>query len=597
MKKLLRNIKNTPIFFRLSMIIVIVFLLILGLFYVTFQNYYDAKEADIYNTVNQNNHQAISKIDDYIKDINNITMIPLTYKQGDDIYMNHLYQFTVNDTNSYQFQLLNEQIFEEILTYKKSINSCFIYNLSGKGDYKVKDAIYEPFNPADMPWFTDCINAFGKPIFVDTYELPHVVNESAKPLYVFGIARGIVRIQTASVIGILLVNTETTYLEDICNNIKITPNHRTVILHDNHTIYDTHTENIATTAADYFETIPQNTTEEMFSISINGEEILATSIVSEFSDLRIISLIPKSELFSDIVQMQRKNFIMLICIMALSLFLLFFVSNQIVTPIKRLCSIMKVAESGDFNTRIQINQSDEVGMLSESYNSLLDKINELIHEVYLQKIASSELELQMLQSQINPHFLYNTLESISMMATINDDDEASDMAANLGSILRYSISNINQLVTLGDEILQLKKYIALQECRFRSQYEIMIDIEQSYYSITMPKLILQPIVENAIYHGMSTIRSDGKITISAQKPDHDTLLLIVSDNGAGMTEQKTNDLNGYIHEENNLFKSIGMRNVNRRIQLFCGSEYGLKVESTLNVGTTVYVHLHIRTDK
>jgi len=591
MKKFFYKINNTPIFFRLSMIISVVFFLILGLFFISFNNYRKEKESSICNSVTQNNYLAISKIDDYINDINNITKMPLTYKQGDDIYMNYLYDFNATQTNPYPFQLLNEQIFEEIFTYKNSIDSCFIYNLQGNGDYKVKHSIYSPFNPIDESWFSDCIDSFGKPILIDTYELPNVVNEHLKPLYVFGIARGIVRIQDASVIGVLLVNTEVSYFEEICNNLKMTPNHRIVILHDDYTIYDTNTSNIATKAADFFEAIPENTANNMVSISIDGETILASSMKSASNDWRIVSLIPRSELFSNISHMQKRHTIMLACIMALSILLIFWVSRQIVTPIKRLCKIMKLAEAGDFNTHIQVTQSDEVGMLSISYNSLLEKINELIQEVYLQQIASNKLELQMLQSQINPHFLYNTLESISMMATINDDDTTSDMATNLGSILRYSISNINQLVTLGDEISQLRKYIALQECRFGSQYHITIDIEPNYYSIIMPKLILQPIVENAIYHGMSTIRSNGKIVITAEKPDANTLLLIVSDNGIGMTEQKLQDLNDYIQEKNNLFKSIGMRNVNRRIQLFCGSEYGLKVESTLNTGTTVYVRI------
>ena len=591
MKKLIDNFKNTPIFIRLSAIILLVFLLILCLFSISFNNYRKEKENSIFRTVYQNNSQAISKIDDYINDIHNITKIPLTYKQGDTVYMNLLNDFTVNNNNSYEFQLLNEQMFEEIFTYKNFVNSCFIFNLNGECDYKVKKAIYEPFNPSDQSWFKDSINAFGKSVIVDTYELPNVVHEHSKPLFVFGVARSIVRIQDASVSGILLVNTDISYFEDICNDIKITPNHRIVILNDDYTIYDTNKTNIANKAEDFFKSIPQTTDENMCSLSIDGQTMLATSVKSDSSNWRIISLIPQSELFSEITKMQKRYTNILICIMALSMFLLFFVSNQIVEPIKRLISIMKIAESGDFNTHIQVNQSDEVGMLSLSYNSLIDKINELIHEVYLQKIASSEIELQMLQSQINPHFLYNTLESISMMATINDDDITAEMTTNLGSILRYSISNINQLVTLGDEIIQLKKYIALQECRFRSQYSITIDIDEKYHSITMPKLILQPVVENAIYHGMSTIRSNGKINITAKKNNNNTLLLIVSDNGLGMTEQKLEDLNGYINEENNLFKSIGMRNVNRRIKLFCGSEFGIKIDSTLNEGTTVFIHI------
>lgn len=593
MKKVINFIRNSSIFFHLSMIIVIVFIAILSLFLITSNNYRLEKQNSIYTTVNQNNRQTISKIDDYINDINNITKIPLTYKQSDDIYMNYLYDFTSNHINSYKFQLLNEQIFEEIFAYKPSVNSCYIFNLTGEGDYKVRDAIYKPFNPSSEPWFSECIDAFGKPVLVDTYELPYIVNEKSKPFYVFGVARGIVRISDASVIGILLVNTKVSYFEDICANMKLTENHRVVILHDDYTIYDTIQENISKPAEDILLSIPRNTDENIFSLKIGNESFLAASADSESNDWRIISLIPESELFAEINQLQKRNLIILTIVMALSLLGLFFTSRQIIVPIDRLSKIMKIAESGDFSTHIQVNRMDEIGRLSISYNSLLDKINELIHEVYLQKIASSEAKLQMLQSQINPHFLYNTLESISMMATINDDEATAEMATELGSILRYSISNINQPVSLSEEIAQLKKYISLLERRFHSQYTISIDIDNKYYSISIPRLILQPILENAIYHGMSSVRSDGKIVISAKKADPHTLLLTVSDNGSGMSEEKVQDLNEYINEKNDLFKSIGMRNVNRRIKLSCGPEYGLTVYSCIGKGTTVVMRIRI----
>ena len=593
MKKFINFIRNSSIFFRLSMIIIIVFIPILSLFFITSNNYRIEKQNSIYTMVNQNNHQTISKINDYINDINNITKIPLTYKQADDTYMGQLYNFTVNNINSYKFQLLNEQIFEEIFAYKNSVNSCYIFNLTGQGDYKVRDAVYQPFNPSSEPWFSECIDAFGKPVLVDTYELPYIVNEKNKPFYVFGVARGIVRVSDASVIGILLVNTKISYFEDICDNMKLTENHRVVILHDDYTIYDTVPENIAKPAEDILLSIPDNTDETMFSLKINNESFLISSVDSDSNDLHVISLIPESELFFEINQLQKRNLVILTIVMTLSLFCLFYTSRQIIVPIRHLSKIMKIAESGDFSTHIQVDRMDEVGMLSVSYNSLLDKINELIHEVYLQKIASSESQFQMLQSQINPHFLYNTLESISMMATINDDETTAEMATELGGLLRYSISNINQPVSLSEEIAQLKKYVSLLERRFRSQYSITINIDARYYSISMPKLILQPILENAIYHGMASVRSDGKIVVSAEKADPHTLLLTVSDNGSGMSEEKVRNLNAYINEKNDLFKGIGMRNVNRRIKLFCGPEYGLTVYSSADKGTTVAVRIRI----
>lgn len=585
------HFKNLPIFLRLSIVIFFVFLLTIVLFLTTSFSYQKEKQAELYRTLNSSNQQAISKIDDYINDISNITKLPLTYKQADTEYMTLLNNFSTKGENTFAFQLFNEQIFEEIFTYKKSVNSCFIFNPDGAGDYKVHDPIYQPFNPSTEVWFSECIDAFGKPVLVDTYELPNLVRQSESPFYVFGVARGIVRLENASVIGVLLVNTKISFLEDICKNMQLTDNHRIVILHDNYTIYDTRTDNIGKAPDNVLLSTPENTDTEMFSVSIDGTDMLAASVTSSTSGWKIISLIPEAELFSDINHTLTINILAFTFVMLFSLYLLFLVSRQIVVPINRLVKVMKIAESGDFQARIQVDRQDEVGKLATSYNSLLEKISELIHEVYQQQITASKLELQMLQSQINPHFLYNTLESISMMATINGDETASEMAANLGSLLRYSISNPNQQVTLGEEIMQLKKYIALQEQRFRSQYTIEINIDQKSYPISMPKLILQPIVENAIYHGMSSVRSGGKITVAASRTEHHILLITVSDNGKGMSAEQVSNLNGYINEENELFKSIGMRNVNRRIQLFCGSGYGLTITSTPDEGTTVFVRI------
>ncbi len=565
----------------------------LVLFLITSSNYKKEKIEYVYASVNQANHQTIHKIDDYIDDISNITKIPLTYKQMDDSYMNELDSFNQTGIKTYTFQQLNEQIFEEIMTYKKSVNSCFIFNVQGDADYKVKYAIYNPYNPSGNEWFQDCIDAFGKPVLIDTHELTDIVDDNHKPLYVFGVARGIVQLKDATVIGVLLVNTEVSYLENLCNDMKLTENHRVIILHDDYTIYDTNTDNIGNLTDSSISSIPSSTNEKMYSIELDGQKILASSVISDDTNWRIISLIPEKELFYEINIIQTRNVAVVIIIMTVSLVLLFYATTKIVKPLNRLSKVMKIAESGDFNTHVQVESNDEVGKLAGSYNSLIDKINELIHEVYIEKINTSEMELQMLQSQINPHFLYNTLESISMMATLNDDEDAAEMASLLGSLLRYSISNIDQQVTLSDELNQLNNYIKLQAQRFQSQYQIEVNIDSRYYTVATPKLILQPVVENAIYHGMATVRSGGLITIKASQPDSHTLLISVTDNGEGMSEQKVTDLNGYIHEENNLFNSIGLRNVNRRIQLFCGPEYGINVESTPNIGTTVNIRMRI----
>lgn len=588
MKRLLQKFNNIPVFFRLLIIIAVVFISLMILFSMNYYIIRNEKQSSTYQIVNQTNKQALSKIDDYLTDISNVTKIPLIYKVDNIAYMNYLNEFNGSRKLSADFINLNNKIFDEIFAYKNSIDSCFIFNLYGESDYKSNSPIYQAMNPITEQWFKDCVNGFGKSFVVDTYPLPNTANGTT--IYVFGVARGIVNIRSGKIIGVLLSNTRASYLEEICKSIKITNGHRVIILHDNLTIYDTEHENIGLTNNTEITAVNWKNVHNLVPIAVNGEEMLASSVESDYSHWRIISLIPKDELLADLTKIQRSNIIFTTIIIIVTLALLFFISNQIVVPIKRLVKLMKLTENGDFHARININSNDEIGTLAKSYNSMTEKIDNLIHEVYQNKLSKSQLELQMLQAQINPHFIYNTLESISMMAILNDDGITSDMAANLGSILRYNISNYDQIVTISDEVDNLKKYIALQDVRFRSSFKIEINIDESLYNLFMPKMLLQPIVENAIYHGMSTIQSGGLIQISADKA-YSKLEFRISDNGAGLSPEQVSNLNGYINDENNLFKSIGLRNVNKRIKLRYGNEYGLVISSTQGSGTVVTIRL------
>jgi two-component system sensor histidine kinase YesM len=552
------------------------------------------KKNSIYSTVNQTNHQALDKIDDYLIDISNITKIPLTYKQNDKSYLRNLEEFNKTNTFTRDFQVMSEQMFEEIFAYKRNVEACYVYNLSGIGDYKVRTPVYKIMNPINHPWFQDSIDLFGKPVILDTYELPYVSHEK-NPVYVFGVSRGIVRFESSKVIGILVVNTRTDFFREVCDNMKITENHRIIILHDDYVIYDTQEENITTIASNDLLKINWNTPDTDKTIDINDQKYMSSTLLSDYSGWRIISLIPHEEMFHDLKTMQKTTILVITLVSSISLLLVFIVSAQIVHPLKKLASLMRLAENGDFNIKINVNNKDEIGTLAQSFNSMTSKINGLIQEVYLEQIRQSELELQMLQSQINPHFIYNTLESISMMAIIHDDNTTSEMASNLGSILRYGINNTKKEVTVREELDNLEKYIYLQDIRFHSIYTIIINVDPELYSIHIIKLILQPIVENAIYHGMKDIRSDGKIIVNGYKQDKKLLIFEIIDNGKGMTDQLTKDLNDYINDNNNLFNSIGLRNVNKRIKIKYGDEYGLEIQSTANSNTTVIVRLPLAT--
>ena len=251
---------------------------------------------------------------------------------------------------------------------------------------------------------------------------------------------------------------------------------------------------------------------------------------------------------------------------------------------------MSFLEKGDFDVKVRIHSKNEIGKLAKTFNKMTTRVKKLINDVYIEKINQRELELQMLRNQINPHFLYNTLESMRMVAEYNNIPKISDMAFLLGKILRFGINMNKDIVTIKEEIEYLNYYIKLQNYRFENSFRAIINIDESICDCQIIKLILQPVVENAIYHGLSDRPQDGLIEITTAG-DESNIIFTVKDNGHGMERDTVANLNNYLYDLNNSFKSIGLKNVHKRIQLFYGRDYGITIDSTLGFGTNVKITL------
>lgn len=594
MRRLWIKFNDMPIFFRLSCVIIISACVLCFFSISNYVTISEEKTTNIKQMIRRSGKETMNQLDSYIRDVSKISQIPLTYRMTDQTYLTAMKAYNDSNRLTLDFQKMNERMFEEIMAYKSDINSCFVFNGNGCGDYKVKKAIYNVMDPTKTKWFQECYEAYGKPIIVDTYEIPYVADKVNVPLQVFGIARGILKIDSNEVVGVLLINTEVTYIRDIINDVKVSENQRTILLSDSYTIYDTDEANIAKDAKKEIVDLASDTTDGVRKITLeDGSRAMLYVEASELTGWKLISLVPEDEVLGELKDAQKRIVFETVLGIGVMLILLFFIITRISRSIHKLEAVMKLAEQGDFEQHVRVESKDEIGNLTGMFNSMVKRINSLINEVYKQKIYHSELELQMLQAQINPHFLYNALESISMLAIMNDDDQTSEMASNLGHILCYGISNYNAEVSLYEEIENLKKYIAFQEMRFKSSYSITIDIRPELYDVKMIKMIIQPILENAIYHGMKDVVKDGKIVISAEIKDKNILELIVYDNGIGMTEEEVHDLNEYIQGNNQKYKSIGLRNVNRRIKLQYGEKYGVFVESQKSIGTTVYASIYI----
>ena len=314
----------------------------------------------------------------------------------------------------------------------------------------------------------------------------------------------------------------------------------------------------------------------------------------------------KVALFHDNIQIQKKltdaRLIILITdvvICSILIFLAIIFSNTLSKRLQMLTKKMKEVMDGDLKIKYKVYGNDEIGVLDDNFNNMINRLNKLINENYVQKIEKREAQLNSLQAQLNPHFLYNTLESINSIASVYNCIEICNISQKLGEMFRYNInSGKSEFVTVKDEILHIKNYEYIQKIRFDDKFEILYDISEEIYNSYVLKFILQPIVENCMKHGFKGNKDTLHIKISAYLDDN-TLVIDITDDGVGINEEKVKYLIAYINEKDdniigNRKKSIGIKNVNLRLKLCFGDEYGIKIQSSNDGGAKVSLRIPTR---
>ena len=301
---------------------------------------------------------------------------------------------------------------------------------------------------------------------------------------------------------------------------------------------------------------------------------------------------PKAVSENAIHKLLLKN-IPLILISVLLLSLLGYVfSIRMVSQLELLTENMNQINMGLRKVTVQSKSKDEVGVLIRSFQRMMDQMNHLISEVYESKIQLQNSEMRALQAQINPHFLYNTLDSINWMLIEKGEWEISDVVVSLGDILKYSLHGEEMLVLFEEELKYIESYLCIQKNRLEDRLTVQIEIDEEAKLCFVPKLILQPIVENAILHGIEKKKEMGRIQIQAIVREG-TLEIRVTDDGIGMQPDRLMRFRESIMSDEISGKHIGMRNVHRRIQLHFGEAYGLKIDSEWQKGTTVTILLPV----
>ncbi len=276
----------------------------------------------------------------------------------------------------------------------------------------------------------------------------------------------------------------------------------------------------------------------------------------------------------------------------LVIFISYYISQSITRPLRELSKITEKVARGDLSVRAGIDTGSEIGVLSESFNEMIDRISRLLNQVRTEQESLRKAELELLQSQINPHFLYNTLDTIVWLAEAGDQARVVSMVGSLSKFFRTSLGQGKDQVTIKDELDHVRSYLEIQQVRYQDILDYSIDVPKDLYDAPIPKITLQPLVENALYHGIKNKRGKGNISITG-KTENTCLYIYIEDNGIGMTPERLKQVSELINNPGNPETStdkgdvFGLYNVNERIRLKFGTRYGIHIDSLYGEGTIV----------
>jgi len=343
---------------------------------------------------------------------------------------------------------------------------------------------------------------------------------------------------------------------------------------------------------------PMNGSMSVFQGTVEGEptQIYMDEIPIEdsFNQLKVVSFIPQKSISESANYFSKIGFIVILISVSISILFIYYLSKLLTNRILLLNNQVREVGKGNFDTKITVDGSDEVGQLAGQLQSMVDNTNQLIHQVHqsnekatLLERKQNEIKFKMMASQINPHFLFNALESIRMKAHLNGEQRIAYIVKLLGKLMRNSIEVGTGKVPLIDEIEVVRYYLEIQKFRFADRLSYELNIDDVTYQVLIPPLIIQPLAENAVIHALEDSEDEVEVIVNARKLD-EGIYIEVLDSGYGISEEKMQEIKQSLDEQEEEEGSrIGLRNVHQRLQLLYGEKSGLRIKSELGIGTEV----------
>ncbi len=479
---------------------------------------------------------------------------------------------------------------ETLMRTRTDILSISLFTTDGKLLYegtnlKLKDTA----TVLDESWFKTAMGGNG-----DTHiSPPHVQNlyKNRHP-WVITLSRKVnFRINQSTEEGVLMIDMNFSVIEDLINDVTLGKKGYVFILdNDNNLVYHHQQQLIYSgVKSEKLDGIFEREVGSFVQIDSSGENRILTIYPASHVNWKLVGAYYLSDLTA--AQKDLTQFIVLTLALGMVIFISvsIYMTDRITKPIAELEDSMRAVERGDFNIRLDVQGEYEVVQLARRFNLMTSQIKSLMSQVVSEQESKRKSELSALQAQINPHFLYNTLDSVIWMAESGKHQEVVKMVTALARLFRISISRGRNVISVKEELAHAENYLTIQKIRYKDQFEYTFEIEDEVLSYKTQKLVLQPIIENAIYHGIRQMVDEGEIIIRAYLQNN-ILTFEVEDNGLGMSEDvRSRVLVKHKDDDDETVRvgGVGVTNVYERIQLMYGEAYGIEIESEIEEGTKV----------
>jgi two-component system sensor histidine kinase YesM len=572
------SIKTKMLVICLTVIIVPVFVMTINS-YASSQSLLERKYTELLTDVAK---QTNTRIDEFLYEIEKISLVA-SYGLNSNVSVfseaNSPIQEFLRDGNAANESAAYGMLMNYIIL-KDRVFSVYVYNLQGGQDLYVSSN--EPLDfthkAVEESWFRQFIGSNDKFMTLNT----HADNQLRTKRLAISHARKIFDMTSGELLGVMVISVDLKFIDIANGRLQEALRSRFTIVDETNTIlYSAESRTIGQPFAGSYRPDPS----KQLVVATPFDRRPWTTYLSN----------PRKELSAE-GDILRQNMYMLAALMCLfAAIISVYLSSVITRPIKKLMDNITLVEKGQFAQVEEVRSRDEIGLLSVRFHKMSYELKHLVEQIQKEEIDKAAVEMRALQSQINPHFLYNTLGSVKWIASMQRADKIVKMTEALISMLRYAARNEGAMVSVREELDNIENYLTIQNVRYYNKLHVNIDVDDKLADHRMPKLILQPIVENAIFHGLAEKEEDGAITIRIRS-EEDDIAFEIHDNGAGMGEETVRAVKENLSNAQSQSKGIGLYNVQRRIQLHFGSPYGIRVESEPGAGTTFYILLPGITD-